>query len=54
MLDQWLERNQAYDVALRNLYKEISKVGKKLSPATKAAVKAGPPLAPACHPTPAA
>ncbi len=40
VLDQWLERNQAYDVALRNLYKEISKVGKKISPATKAAVKA--------------
>ena len=32
VLDQWLERNQAYDVALRNLYKEISKVGKKISP----------------------
>lgn len=40
VLDQWLERNQAYDVALRNLYKEISKVGKKVTNATKAAVKA--------------
>jgi hypothetical protein len=40
VLDQWLERNQTYDVALRNLYREISKVGKKVTAATKAAVKA--------------
>ena len=40
VLDQWLERNQTYDVALRNLYKAISKVGKKVTAATKAAVKA--------------
>ena len=31
VLDQWLERNQAYDVALRNLYKEISKVARSQS-----------------------
>jgi len=40
VLDQWLDRNAAYDVALANLYKAIAKVGKKVSPAIQAAVKA--------------
>jgi hypothetical protein len=40
VLDQWLSRNEDYDVALRNLYKEISKVGKRVTAATRAAVKA--------------
>jgi hypothetical protein len=40
VLDQWLDRNADYDVALKNLYKAISKVGKKVTDATRAAVKA--------------
>ena len=40
VLDQWLDRDAAYDTALRNLYAAISKVGKKVTDATKAAVKA--------------
>ena len=40
VLDQWLSRNQDYDVALRNLYKAISKVGRTVTAATRAAVKA--------------
>lgn len=40
VLDQWLSRNEDYDVALRNLYKEIAKVGKRVTAATRAAVKA--------------
>ena len=40
VLDQWLDRNADYDVALRNLYKAISKVGKKVTAATRVAVKA--------------
>lgn len=40
VLDQWLDRDAAYDVALRNLYKAIAKVGKKVTAATRAAVKA--------------
>jgi len=40
VLDQWLDRDAAYDVALRNLYTAISKVGNKVTDATRAAVKA--------------
>jgi hypothetical protein len=40
VLDDWLKRNADYDVALRNLYVAISKVGKTVTPATRAAVKA--------------
>lgn len=40
VLDEWLDRSADYDVALRNLYKAISKVGKKVTDATRAAVKA--------------
>ncbi len=40
VLDQWLARNATYDDALKNLYKAISKVGKKVTDATRAAVKA--------------
>ena len=40
VLDEWLDRDADYDVALRNLYKAISKVGKKVTPAAQAAVKA--------------
>ncbi|MEP6638256.1 MAG: hypothetical protein ABJC39_02820 [Chloroflexota bacterium] len=40
VLDEWLSRNQDYDVALRNLYKAISKVSGKVTSATRAAVKA--------------
>jgi hypothetical protein len=40
VLDEWLQRESAYDVALRNLYVAISKVGKTVTPAIRAAVKA--------------
>ena len=40
VLDEWLDRNADYDVALRNLYTAISKVGQKATDATRAAVKA--------------
>lgn len=40
VLDEWLDRDADYDVALRNLYKAISKVGKQVTPAAQAAVKA--------------
>ncbi|HEY8819664.1 MAG TPA: hypothetical protein VIM25_12700 [Candidatus Limnocylindrales bacterium] len=40
VLDEWLKRNADYDVALRNLYVAISKVGKTVTAATRAAVKA--------------
>jgi hypothetical protein len=40
VLDQWLDRDAGYDVALRNLYKAISKVGRNVTDATRAAVKA--------------
>ena len=40
VLDEWIARNADYDVALRKLYNAISKVGKKVTPATRAAVKA--------------
>ena len=40
VLDEWLKRNETYDVALQNLYKAISKVGSKVTKATKAAVAA--------------
>ena len=38
VLDEWLTRNEKYDVALGNLYKAISKVGSKVTKATHAAV----------------
>lgn len=40
VLDEWLDRDADYDVALRNLYRAISKVGRKVTAATQAAVKA--------------
>jgi hypothetical protein len=40
VLDEWIARNADYDVALRKLYDAISKVGNKVTPATRAAVKA--------------
>ena len=40
VLDEWLARNGDYDTALRNLYKEIAKVGRTVTAATRAAVKA--------------
>jgi hypothetical protein len=40
VLDQWLSRNDDYDIALRKLYVEISKVGPRVTAATRAAVKA--------------
>lgn len=40
VLDEWLSRNDDYDVALRMLYVEISKVGARVTSATRAAVKA--------------
>jgi hypothetical protein len=40
VLDEWLARNEDYDVALGNLYKELSKVGTKVTKATRAAVAA--------------
>jgi hypothetical protein len=40
VLDEWLSRNGDYDVALKGLYREIKKVGKKVTDATRAAVKA--------------
>ena len=40
VLDEWLARNETYDVALGNLYKALSKVGTKVTKETRAAVKA--------------
>src|SRR4029453_13601340 len=40
VLDEWLARNEDYDVALQNLYRALSKVGTKVTKATRAAVKA--------------
>jgi hypothetical protein len=40
VLDEWLARNDDYDVALRTLYVEISKVSRVVTAATRAAVKA--------------
>ena len=40
VLDEWIARNRAYDVALKNLYKEIKKVGHRVTNATRKAVKA--------------
>jgi hypothetical protein len=40
VLDEWLTRNENYDVALQNLYKALSKVGTKITKATRAAVAA--------------
>ena len=40
VLDEWLNRNGDYDVALKNLYTAIQKVGRKVTDATRAAVKA--------------
>jgi hypothetical protein len=40
VLDEWIARNAAYDVALRDLYLKISKVGRKVTAAVRAAVKA--------------
>jgi hypothetical protein len=36
VLDDWLTRNSDYDVALRNLYNAISKVGRQVTAATRA------------------
>ncbi len=40
VLDDWIKRNADYDVALRKLYEAIGTVGGKVTPATRAAVKA--------------
>lgn len=40
VLDEWLSRNDDYDVALRNLYAVIPKVGRTVTAATRAAVRA--------------
>ena len=40
VLDEWLNRNGDYDVALKNLYTAIKKVSKKVTDATRQAVKA--------------
>lgn len=40
VLDEWLTRNEDYDVALRDLYEAISSVGKKVTAATRRAVAA--------------
>lgn len=40
ILDQWLDRNAAYDVALRNLYGAYSKVGGKVTAELRAAIAA--------------
>lgn len=40
VLDQWLDRNSAYDVALKDLYTAIDKAGGKPTAATKVAVEA--------------
>jgi len=40
VLDEWIKRNAEYDVALRDLYTAISKVGGRVTAATRAAVKA--------------
>jgi len=40
VLDEWLTRNENYDIALQNLYTAISKVGNKVTKATRTAVKA--------------
>jgi hypothetical protein len=40
VLDEWLARNENYDVALQNLYKAFTKVGSKVTKAMHAAVTA--------------
>jgi hypothetical protein len=40
ILDQWLDRNSAYDAALRGLYAEYSKVGGKVTDALRDAITA--------------
>jgi hypothetical protein len=40
VLDQWLDRNADYDVALRNLYKALSKVGSRVTDAVRKAIAA--------------
>ncbi len=40
VLDEWLTRNETYDVALQDLYRALSKVGTKVTKATRAAVAA--------------
>jgi hypothetical protein len=39
-LDQWLDRNAAYDVALRNLYAALSDVGGRVTPEIREAIDA--------------
>lgn len=40
VLDQWLDRNAAYDVALRNLYAEYTRVGSTVTQALRDAIAA--------------
>ena len=40
VLDQWLDRNADYDVALRNLYKALAKVGSRVTDAVRKAIAA--------------
>ncbi len=40
VLDEWLDRNEAYDVALRNLYLEYGRVGNTVTQALRDAIAA--------------
>ena len=40
ILDQWLDRNAAYDIALRDLYAEYAKLGNKVTTKLRAAIAA--------------
>lgn len=40
ILDQWLDRNAAYDIALRGLYAEYAKLGNKVTTELRAAIAA--------------
>jgi predicted sugar kinase len=40
ILDQWLDRNAAYDIALRDLYAAYSKLGSKVTKALRDAIAA--------------
>ena len=40
VLDEWLDRNAAYDVALRNLYAEYARVGNTVTQALRDAIAA--------------
>ena len=55
VLDEWIARNADYDIALRNLYNAISKVGKKVRQRDPGrGQRPRPPREPGSHRTPAA